>query len=61
MKKKFKVRCNCISFQDIVILASNKENAKKLAVKMSQCPDGDMEFGEFLELEDWDKAEYEAD
>ncbi len=57
--KKFKVRMNCISFEDIVVLAENEQGARALAEKHCQCPQADMEFGEFLNVEDWDKVQYE--
>ena len=60
MKKKFKVRMNCISFVDLVILAKNKKEAREQAEKSAICPQDDMEFVEFLEVEKNDKIDYEA-
>ena len=60
VKKKFKIRMNCISFQDLVILADNKKQARKEAEKAASCPQNDMEFGEFLDVEEGDKVDYEA-
>lgn len=56
--KKYKVRVQCVSYQDVVVLAPNKEKAKELAVHHAQCPQNDMEFCEFLPLEKWDKVDY---
>ena len=59
-KRKYKVRTNCIQFVDTVVLAENKEKAKEIAVHHAQC-DGssEMEFVEFLDVEDYDKVDYE--
>ena len=59
MKQKYKIRMNCVSFTDLVILANSKKKARELAEKYAQCPQDDMEFGEFLELEDKDEVDYE--
>jgi len=55
--KKYKVRMNCLSFHDVVVLAKNKEEAKDRAFHLSQCPQGGMEFGEFLPVEEGDEPE----
>jgi len=61
-KKKYKIRVNCIAFVDLVILAKNKSKAKELALKMASCDGGtDMEFVEFLEVDEWDEVKYEDD
>ncbi len=59
VKKKYKVRTNCIQFVDTIVLAESKEKAKELAVHYSQC-DGssEMEFCEFLEVEEGDVVQY---
>ena len=59
MKKKFKVRMNCICFDDVVVLAENKKEAREIAEKHAQCPQGDMEFCEFLDVEDSEGVDYE--
>ncbi len=55
--RKYKVRMNCSSFQDIVVNANNKEEAIEEAQRFAQCPQNGMEFGEFLEVEDGEGAE----
>lgn len=55
--KKYKVRMNCSSFHDVVVIAKNKTDAINEAQIISQCPQNGMEFGEFLEVEDGDEPE----
>ncbi len=55
MKEKlYKVRMECTSHHDVVVMATNKEEAKEKARIHSQCRDMGMEFGEFLEVEEGD-------
>lgn len=53
--KIYKVRMNCVGFDDVVVRAENEEKAKEEAHRFSQCPANEMEFGEFLEVEKDDK------
>ena len=55
--KLYKVRMNCTSFDDVVVRAKSKEEAKEQAEIYSQCPQDGMEFGEFLEVEEGDEPE----
>ena len=55
--KLYKVRMNCTSFDDVVVRAKSKEEAKEQAEIYSQCPQEGMEFGEFLEVEEGDEPE----
>lgn len=56
--KIYKVRLNCSSFVDVVVEASNKEDAMNEAKRVADtCPDDGWEFGEFLEVEDGEEAE----
>ena len=48
---------NCSSFQDIVVKADSKEEAKSEAQRLCQCPQNGMEFGEFLPVEREDEPE----
>jgi len=52
--KHYKVRMNCSSFCDIVVVASNEDQAREYAEQVANCPQNGMEFGEFLEVEDSD-------
>lgn len=54
---KYKLRYNCVSFQDIVVEAKNKEEAKVEAKCIVQCPQNEMEFAEFLEVEESEEVE----
>jgi len=54
--KKYKIRMNCSSFDDVVVLAENKEEAKEQAQIYCQCPQHGMEFGEFLPVDNRDKV-----
>ena len=54
--KKYKVRMNCSSFDDVVVEAKNKEKAISEAYIYCQCPQCGMEFGEFLPVEEGDET-----
>lgn len=53
--KKYKVRMNCSSFDDVVVEAENKDEAKDIALVHANCPQNGMEFAEFLDVEDGDE------
>jgi hypothetical protein len=55
--KLYKIRMNCLSFQDIVVKADSEEEAKIEAGNLCQCPQNGMEFGEFLPVEKDDEPE----
>ena len=55
--KKYKIRMNCSSFCDVVVVANNEDEAKNEAYTIAQCPQNGMEFGEFLEIKECDKPE----
>ena len=55
--KKYKIRMNCSSFQDVVVEAKNKVDAITEAELHCTCPQNGMEFGEFLEVEEEDEPE----
>ena len=57
-EKKYKVRMDCTSFHDIVVLAKNEEEAKEKAGLVAQCPQHGMEFNEFLDVEEGDEVDY---
>lgn len=59
MSKLYKIRMNCTGFHDIVVRAKSKKDAIEEAYMVCQCPHNVMEFGEFLEVEDDDKIDYE--
>ena len=46
--KKYLIRMNCSSFQDVAVEANTKEEAKDKAYSEAHCPQNGMEFGEFL-------------
>ena len=48
---------NCTDFDDVVVRAKNKKEAKEQAEIYAQCNQGGMEFGEFLEVEEGDEPE----
>jgi len=56
-KKLYKIRMNCTDFDDVVVRAKNKKEAKEQAEIYAQCNQGGMEFGEFLEVEEGDEPE----
>jgi len=57
MKEKiYKVRLNCASFVDVVVVAHNEKEAKEIALNSAQCPNNGLEFGEFLEVEKEDAS-----
>ena len=58
-KKKYKVRINCTSFEDIVVEATSKDKAIDRAYILFQCPQEGGEFAEFLEVEKDDKEVWE--
>jgi hypothetical protein len=49
--KKYIIRINCISFQDIEVEAENKEEAIEKAMREFNCPGNGGEFGEILSTE----------
>lgn len=53
--KKYKVRMDCSSFDDVVVLANSEKEAKELAQIYCQCPQNGMEFAEFLPVGKEDK------
>jgi len=54
--KKYKVRLNCNSFVDVVVLANNKKEAINEAYRCADsCPQNGFDFGEFLDVEDDDE------
>jgi hypothetical protein len=53
--RKYKVRMDCSSFEDVVVLANSEKEAKELAQIYCQCPQNGMEFTEFLPVEKGDK------
>lgn len=57
--KKYKVRLNCVGFEDIVVQAKNKEEAKSEAGKIAgnNCSQPGFEFCEFLPVEEGDEIE----
>ena len=55
--KKYKVRFNCSSFCDVVVLAKDKDDALFEAMLIAQCPQNEMEFCEFLKIEKFDKIQ----
>lgn len=55
--KKYKVRLNCASFVDVVVVASSEQEAISEALILAQCPQNGLEFGEFLEVEKDDERE----
>ena len=57
-EKKYKIRMNCSSFHDVIVMATTKKEAKEKAFDQSRCPQNGMEFGEFLEVEDGDEIDY---
>ncbi len=58
MIKKYKVRLNCVCFVDVVVEANNKKEAEQEAQRVApNCPQGGLEFGEFLEVDQWDEVE----
>jgi len=56
--KKYKVRLNCSSFVDVVVLASSKKQAISEAFRVApSCPQDCFEFGEFLEFDQEEEEE----
>jgi NAD-dependent dihydropyrimidine dehydrogenase PreA subunit len=57
--KKYKVRLNCNSFVDVVVLANNKKEAINEAYRAyrcaDSCPQNGFDFGEFLDVDDNDE------
>ena len=55
--KKYKIRLNCSSFVDVVVMANNKEHAIGEAYRHApSCPQNGFDAPEFLEVEDGDEA-----
>ena len=52
--KIYKLRFNCSSFQDIVVRAKSKKQARAIAQNIVKCPQDGMEFWEFLSIENGD-------
>ena len=50
--KKYKIRIDCTSFEDIVVEATDKEDAISQARTKFICPDSGHEVGEFLPVEE---------
>jgi len=56
--KKYKVRLNCHSFVDVVVIAVNQKQAVSEAYRVApSCPQDGFDFGEFLEVSEDDEPE----
>lgn len=56
--KKYKIRMECASFDDVTVMARNETEAKDEAFRLAQCPQNGMEFGEFLEVEENEEVSF---
>lgn len=57
-KRVYKVRMNCVGLADYGVIASNKEEARRIVENSHhQCDGTEFEFGEFLDIDDTEKTE----
>lgn len=58
MSKIYKIRMNCVGLKDYAVEADSKKQAREIVEQHHhQCDGTEFEFGEFLEMDDWEKGQ----